>query len=441
MFCRYASSRLSSVPPRLHSAQLLRSAWVYVVANAINSAIPLLLLPILTRYLSPQDYGLVAMFTVVMAVVASIAGLGTHGAITREYYRSTQSEFATFVGTCVLILLATAGVLVVAVLLFAAPLSELSGIPGPWLVISVLMGTGQLLCSIALVVWQVRGMPLVYGAFQIAGSLLNALLSLALVIGMGMSWQGRVIGQVAALSGMGAVGILWLAHAGWINFRFSKEYARQALRYGIPLVFHGLGATVVATADRTLITSMVGLEQTGLYAVAAQIAMVITFLADSFNRAYAPWLYQNLKSGDTAIRRRIVIGTYQYFVAILFLAAALMITAPWLVSVFVGPRFASATTYICWLALASAFSGMYYMVTLYIQFSGKTERLAAVTLSVGAVHIALCYTLIGLEGGLGAAKAAAISQLLTFLATWVFAASTVEMNWFLRGRKSADLPR
>ena len=417
-------------------SQLFRLAGVYTIANAINSGIPLLLLPVLTRYLSPQEYGLVAMFTVLTAVVVAIVGLGTHGAITREYYLRSQDEFAGFVGTCVFILAASAATLLFLIALFSQELSGVTGIPEHWLVATVVMGVGQLLCSIGLAIWQVRGLPAIYGAFQIGVSLFNALLSLALVIGMEMGWQGRVIGQVAAVSTMGVLATTLLAREGWIRFRFSQEFARQALRYGVPLVFHALGATAVALTDRTLIANLVSLDETGLYVVAGQIAMAITFFADSFNRAYAPWLFEKLKNGDQAVRRKIVIGTYWYFATVLLLAGLLILAAPLLIGVVVGPKFSAATQYIFWLALASAFGGMYYMVTLYIQFSGKTERLAAVTLTVGALNILLCYALVRLEGGIGAAQATAISQLLMFLATWWMAARVIDMDWFFR-RQSA----
>lgn len=408
---------------------LFRNAWIYTLANALNSAIPLLLLPILTRYLSPEEYGLVAMFTVLTAVVAAIAGLGTHGAVTREYFLRSREEFADFVGTCIFILAASSAALLGLIALFSRPLTAITGIPEHWLAAAVLMGAGQLLCSIGLVIWQVRGLPAIYGAFQIGVSLFNALLSLGLVVGMEMGWQGRVIGQVAAVFAMGMLATVLLARGGWIRFRFSRDHARGALRYGVPLVFHALGATAVATVDRTLITNLVSIDETGLYVVAAQIAMGITFLADSFNRAYAPWLFEKLKEGNPAMLRRIVIGTYWYYAGMLLLAGLLVLVAPFLIGFIVGPKFSGATQYILWLSLASAFGGMYYMVTLYIQFSGKTERLAAVTLTVGALNIPLCYAFIQMGGGIGAAQATAVSQLLTFLATWAMAARAVEMNW------------
>ena len=417
---------------RLIDSRLFRSAGIYTIANAINSAIPLLLLPVLTRYLSPQEYGLVAMFAVLTAVVTAIAGLGTHGAVSREYFLRSQADFAGFVGTCIFILVASSIALLALISLFNQSLSSITGIPVYWLAAAVLMGVGQLMCSIGLAIWQVRGLPAIYGTFQIATSLLNALLSLALVIGMEMGWQGRVIGQVAAVSMMGALAIPLLVRAGWMRLHFLRKHACQALRYGVPLVFHALGATAVAVSDRALVANLVSMDEAGLYVVAAQIAMVITFIADSFSRAYAPWLFEKLKVDDSVVKRRIVIGTYWYFALLLLFTCLFVVAAPTLIGIIVGPKFSGATHYIFWLSLASAFGGMYYMVTLYIQFSGKTERLAAVTLSVGAINILLCYALIQMEGGIGAAKASAISQLVIFLATWAVAARLINMNWFLR---------
>jgi O-antigen/teichoic acid export membrane protein len=417
---------------RLIGPQLFRPAGIYMIANAINSAIPLLLLPILTRYLSPYEYGLVSMFMMVAAVVVAIASLGTHGAITREYFLRDHKQFSEFVGTCIVILATTTIVLLILVLLFSRALSGITNVPENWLMVAVLMGTGQLLCSISLSIWQVRGLPIKFGVFQISVSILNALLSLFLVIGVAAGWEGRVIGQVAAVTMMGALGTAHLAREGWIEYRLNLVDLLCGLRYGIPVVFHALGATAVSVADRTLIANLVGLEEAGSYVVATQIVLAITFLGDSFCRAYAPWLFNNLKCGDAFVRRQIVIGTYWYFAAMLLMAGILVIISPPLISYVIGQKFEAASRYIGWLSVASAFSGMYHMTTLYIQFSGKTERQALITLLVGALHIFMCIVLIELEGVLGAAQATALSQLLMFLATWWMAAKMINMDWFLR---------
>ena len=421
---------MTGLKTRLSGSKLFRSVGIYTIANAINSAIPLLLLPVLTRYLTPQDYGLVSMFTIVTAVIAAVIGLGTHGAISREYFNREQKDFAEFVGTCILVVGAGAASLFLVTIQCGSWLAGATSIPENWVKVPMLMGLGQLLATIGLVIWQVRGLPLIYGAFQIGMSLVGAALSLLLIVGFGMGWEGRVIGQVVAVSVTATIIVGLLARQRWIVLTFRREHARRALRYGLPLVFHSLGAVAVATADKAIVTKLVSLTETGLYAVAGQVTMAITFLVDSFNRAYAPWLFERLKVADPRVLRRIVIGTYGYFIVILLLAGALAAVGPFLLGLVVGPKFAGASQYIFWLALASAFSGMYYMVTLYIQFSGKTEQLAAVTFTVGILDILLCSLLVRAEGGIGAAKATAIAQLVSFLATWWLAGRLIPMNWF-----------
>lgn len=414
------------------SSSLFRQAWIYTLANALNSAIPLLLLPILTRYLVPEEYGILAMFTALTAVMTAIASLGTHGVLTREYYLRNQASFSAFVGTCVYILSGCSIGLLALITILGGPISDFTGIPEQWLVAAVLAGSGQLLCSIGLVIWQVRERPFTYGLLQICASLLNALVSLGLVIGFDMGWQGRVVGQVFAVTLTGLLVTVLLARTAWIRFEFSSDDARKALRYGIPLVFHGLGATAVAMTDRTLIANFVSLNETGLYVVAAQIAMALTFIADSFNRAYAPWLFAKLNSGDIAIRRNIVAGTYWYFAAVLVLAGLLNAVGPFMVGSIIGPEYSAALHYLFWLSLASAFCSMYYMVTLYIQFSGKTEYLALITILVGILNIPVCYLLIHWHGGIGAAQGTAVSQFIAFISTWIVAAKIVNMGWLTK---------
>ena len=62
---------------------LVSASGIYVAANIINSLIPFALLPVLTRYLSPSEYGEVAVYQVWIAMIASVCGFSVHGAALR----------------------------------------------------------------------------------------------------------------------------------------------------------------------------------------------------------------------------------------------------------------------------------------------------------------------------------------------------------------------
>src|SRR5262245_37569837 len=85
----------------------LRGAPTYLASNVLAAAIPLLLLPILTRYLSPAEYGETAMFQTVVGAAGALVGLGTVGAAVRKYFDkgATEDVAREFIGACLQVLI------------------------------------------------------------------------------------------------------------------------------------------------------------------------------------------------------------------------------------------------------------------------------------------------------------------------------------------------
>ena len=46
--------------------KLVKNIFIYTSSNILKSTLPFLLLPVLTRYLSPADYGIIATFEVLL---------------------------------------------------------------------------------------------------------------------------------------------------------------------------------------------------------------------------------------------------------------------------------------------------------------------------------------------------------------------------------------
>jgi O-antigen/teichoic acid export membrane protein len=179
---------------------------------------------------------------------------------------------------------------------------------------------------------------------------------------------------------------------------------------------------MIATTDRLMVTNLVGLHATGLYAVGAQVAMVIGVLEQSVNQAWAPWLFGKLREGTPANFRRIRRITRIYNVSILGLAGLLALVAPALLRLLVGPEFYPAAEFVAWLALASAFSGMYKMVVNQIFYANKTHWLAWITFATGVVNLPVTYLLIRANGALGAAQGTAMAYFMSYACTAVLSA-------------------
>lgn len=412
-------------------SSLFKSSFVYTLTKAINSAIPFLLLPVLTRYLNPEDYGVVAMFGVLLSFVAPFTGLSIHGAIARQYYDRDEVDMPTYVTNCLLILISSTLIAGIIFYFLAEPISNVASFPEQWMWAVIVVSATQSINQVNLTLWQVQVKPIPYGIYQVSQTALNMGLSIWFVVGFGLAWQGRIQAQIIVAVIFALFGVLLLFKDGWIKFKLNKAYIKSALNFGVPLLPHALSGTIKAVVDRVFITSMVSLSATGLYSVGYQIGSIIGMLGESFNQAYVPWLYERLKRDKYEEKVMIVKFTYVYFAAILCMALGLGLFAPWFFSFFLGPKFTGANAYVIWISLGFAFNGMYMMVVNYIFYVRKTYILAWVTFSTAFISIILNYFAIKYWGAIGAAYTFAGMSLVTFLLVWILSSRVYPMPWNL----------
>lgn len=402
---------------RLVASPTIRASGVYVASNLLNRAVPFLLLPILTRFLSPAEFGLVTMFTMVVTLALPLTGLNTDGAIAREYFDRSDT-FPRYVTTCIALLVVSLLATMLLVAALSGPLTGATRLPFRWLGAAILVAGGRFVTQVVLTMWQVRQRPWSYAAYHFAQTVLVASLAVVLVVQLRLGWPGRVLADVIGVTSVSVVGLLILYRAGWLGGGLSMSDARRALAFGAGLLPHVYGAALLAgVTDRLFITHLVGLDAMGMYAAAAQVAMVITVLEHSVNQAWIPWLYARLtrnRPEDHATIRRV--ATW-YCVALLLVAIAFGLLAPPLLDWFLGDRFAGAGGFLFWLALGAAFGGMYKTVVNQIFFLRRTLLLAGITCGVGVLNVFVTWALTERHGAIGAAEALAVSHLLLFIAT------------------------
>ena len=147
---------------------LLGNTSIYTGANILNAAIPFLLMPVLTRVLSPADYGTIAMFGIVVSIMGAFTGLSVHGAVGVRYFQLERQRMPSYVGGCLAILAVSSAVMLVVVLVCRRWLEIVAHVPGNWLLVAVLISGAQFLINIRLSLWQVQHKAIRYGAFQVS---------------------------------------------------------------------------------------------------------------------------------------------------------------------------------------------------------------------------------------------------------------------------------
>jgi O-antigen/teichoic acid export membrane protein len=423
---------LTMAPPETAARSLLTGSTTYLISNILRASIPFALLPVLTRCLGPTQYGQIAMFQTLVAALAAVVGLSTHGSASRKFYdpNITQDAMGHFVGACLQILAATCVFVFIVVFLFRKSLAGWLGLTVPWTLLAVVVTAGAFVVTTRLGQWQVRGQAIKYGVMQVAQSFADMALSLMLVVVLAQGAAGRINAQACVVVLSALLALYLLAKDHLLTWSWRPLYLREALLFGVPLIPHVAGTFLLNAADRLVINSELGLAQAGIYMTAVQLSMAMAIVFDAINKAYVPWLFERLKRDQPEEKKQIVRWTYRYFGLALAIAVSAFFVGPYAITLIAGEQYIEAGKVIGLLALGQAFGGMYLMVTNYIFYSKRTGLLSIATLCSALINIALLLLLVNKFGTLGAAWAFMLSMAIRFVLTWVIAQKHHHMPWF-----------
>lgn len=409
---------------------LVRTFSVYTISNLLNAALPFLLLPILTRWLTPAEFGILAIYQVITGLLTPVISVGAESAISTEFYERDKTGFRSLwtnshvlsIGIFIVLLLVT-------VVLWQSGVG-LFGVPGKWLVIGCVFALCASLIEKHLTWLRMQGKAVWYGIFRISRTAMDFGLSVGLVLFWSQTWQSRATGEwvVGALFTLGV--ILYHLARGSFSRSITKKELSWLLVFGSPLILHTLSAVLVNFADRFILEDMLGGESVGIYTVAYQIGLVIHLAQNSFNQAWVPWFFEQLKHVNERIKLRLVRITWLYVVAMAISIALLMLVLPLLLMVFVDDAYVGVGELVFWVAVGYAFNGVYKMVVNYLIYLKRTVIVGISTFAAAAVNIGLNIWLIGIMGVKGAAIATAITFAFHLLFVWYVCQRAYPMPWF-----------
>lgn len=419
---------------KLKANNFIGGTSIYLASNILNGIIPFILLPILTRYLAPSEYGEVAMFQTLLGALGAFTGSVFVGAAGRKYYDSNLSrdELAEFIGSCIQLIAIFSTLVFIILWIFQNQFSEWLSLKPTYIMFAVMTAACSAIISIRLSQWQVQKLALKFGMLQISQSLVNMLLSLLFVVVMLKGAEGRINAQIITASIFLCISLFLLNRDHLLNvFVWRKDYIEEALKFGIPLIPHIAGGFLLTTVDRFVINREIGLAEAGIYMVAIQLTAAISIVFNAINKAYVPWLFEKLKENNHQQKIKIVKYTYIWFSLIILGALLSFVIGPYIVVLVAGEKYAEAGKVIGWLALGQGFQGMYLMVTNYIFYSKKTGLLSIASLSSGILNLILLVALVRILGLEGASIAFAISMGIRFLLTWYIAHRRHPMPWLI----------
>jgi O-antigen/teichoic acid export membrane protein len=410
---------------------LFKNLAVYGMGDVATSVASLLLLPVYTRYLSPEEYGVIAMLLIIEAVAKILFRWGVDTAFMRMYYDcQDQAARQKLASTIFGFLLAVNGTLLLAGMLAA-----------PWLSVRLFGATGQaLLISLVILntfvvgfyfipfqVLRITEQPRTFIALVFSRSISTLLLRLLLVIGAGMGVLGIVLADLAVTAVFTLVMIRWFTPL--IRPVFSRELLKGALGFGLPRIPHSIANQVISVADRYFLNKFTTLADVGLYSIGATFGLGLKLFLSAFEYAWTPFFLGVMKEPDA---RDIYRKISTYIVAVLILlVAGLCAMAGEIVRLFTAPEFHGAAVVTPWIALGVMCQGLYLVGSIGLIITRKTSSYPIATGIAAATSVTANTLLIPRFGLMGAAYSQTIAYATLALVTIAFSqrAYPISYEW------------
>lgn len=277
------------------SAPIKASLW-FTVCSFVQKGISFITVPIFTRLMSTEQYGIYALYQSWDSVLVIFATLNLNYQVFNNGLVRYETDRDGYTTSMLGLSNVCTAVLFLLYLSLRNWINAVSGLNTPLFLLMFL----QYFFYQALSLWGVKERFFYRYRKLTLITLGSAFLSSVLGVAAVIFCNDKVIARIASLVLINVVVGLCIYISILRNSRkfVCFEYWRFALRLDLPLIPHYLSMSVLESSDRILISNICGAGFTAFYSVSYNIAGILNMLISSINGSYIPWFYQSMSARD-----------------------------------------------------------------------------------------------------------------------------------------------
>jgi O-antigen/teichoic acid export membrane protein len=402
--------------------RLIKHGGIYLIASALTKGITLLTIPIFTRYLTVEEYGIVSLLTVFQSILISVFSYGQIAVIKRSYfeYRKEKKDFKLFYSTVVFGTLFSNIVLSIIILTFGKSLFSyiFKGINFNRYALYVI-GSAVLIVfyNLCLKLYETKDESIKYLLLEISNFILNIGLSLILILIFQRGSLGRI--QAIFISSIIMFFVNMLLNSENLTLKWNKKIYIDTLKFGIPFIPHYIANFILNMSDRMFLNVVFSTEIVAIYTVGYQIGQIVDLVASSIVIAWST-IFMDMANSDHDNKKDIARLSFYFFAGIVVISYILSIFSREIVVIISNDKYLEAYKVIPIVALGYIFKTIYYITTQQLIHIGRIKSLPISTIVAAILNIILNYFFIDLLklGMIGAAIATNISFLVMMTIIW-----------------------
>ena len=384
--------------------QLAGQTVIYGLSTILARIINFLFVPIYTRLLTPESYGVVTEFMAYIAVLQVVLVLGLETGCFRFANKEGVEPHKVYSNAFVTVFCISVTFLAL-MIAFSGPIASALGYAGYESCIMYMGGILALDSVTAILFAKLRqeSKALKFAIFKTIKIITETAANLVLFLWFPKHCaDGWLLDFIPAVPDFSYVifaifiscivcGLLFIPEYLKLSFRLDPKLLRQMLAYSLPLMVAALPGVVNDFLDRILFryfdtNAEAWRNSLGLYQAAVKLAVIMNLFIQMFRYAAEPFFFRRAREKDS---RQLYASVQEYFTAfcgLVFLGVILYIDV---IALILGPQFRSAVGVVPVMLLSYMILGMLFNVSMWYKLSGKTNMAIWITLSGLAVTAAV----------------------------------------------------
>lgn len=404
----------------LRLALLGKNIGIYSFGNIALRAASFLLIPIYTRYLSVDNYGILDICIITMQILIVFMNLGMPQSLVR-FYREHEIEEKTgsLITSSLTINIIGCFLFSIVILLLRHPLSQLifgqdfSSI----LVLVCFVSMVRSLTQSSLSYFRAKNQAFFYSAIALAIMVGLLALNIIFVIVLKKGILG-ILQSYLVVYGLAAVCVSALILLK-TKPKISLTVALKLLVFGLPLILSMSGWFIIQMSSRYFLANFSGLTEVGIYGLGDRIVNILQIvIVMPFQLAFGPFIFSQEK--DPKLKSKIS-SILTYLLVLLFASTWLTgFFAKLIFQIIAPPEYKQAHMVVLLMLPSIVALGVYYWAASLLHLVKKTLLIGVFITSAAILNIILNLWLIPKYGWHGAAISTNLSIFLAVALHLIF---------------------
>ena len=389
-----------------------KMALYNIASTVLVAGINFITIPIFTRMLDTDGFGIVNVYTAWVQICTIFVGLKADGSIGSAHANLRENEQDSYQLSCLLLGLLSFIAIMAFCIVFIGPLSMLLSMDGLLIVAMVLQSFGSFVVALFSMRFIFRKEPQRNFALSVGVAVATTLVSVGLILSGvfgGDAYLGRVIGLSLPNLLIGVGLFLAFLRRGAMP---KMSYWKFCLALTLPLIFHGLSQLLLAQTGKIAIQQTQGNSAAGVYSIAVTVVSLMNAIYTALNNAFVPFMYDDLAGKSTPGKKESHFRNY--FGMFTLGSCAFALLSPEILKILSTEAYWDATRLLPPLVFGQYCVFLYSFPVNYEFYRMQTRSIAVGTVGAALLNIALCSIFVPAFGMDGAACATAVAYLFLF---------------------------